>query len=75
MKVKTQEGVIEVSGKDLTVYVFCGNFDPYLGIEENELTIIKLPAPNEEYAWQRLKFLIGSARARHFHIEDMYQYD
>lgn len=59
----------------LTEYVFGANYDPLNGREEQELTTIKIPAPNETIAWDRLIKLVGDDNANHFRLDDFYPYE
>ncbi len=76
MKVAEGNKIIERTGKALTLYVFHANYDPIYKQEESELTTIEMPAPNEEYAWDRLAWLLGSKdKVKHFRLDDYYPYE
>lgn len=66
---------VTYTDKELKLYTFNANFNPIYNIEETELTTIKIPAPNEKYAWDRLGWLLGSmSKAERFRLDDVEPY-
>lgn len=76
MKVANRNEIIELTGKELTLYIFHANYDPIYNEDESELTTIKIPAANESHAWDRLAWLLGSKdKICHFRLDDFYPYE
>ena len=76
MQVSEGNKIVEYSRNKLTLYVFHANYDPIYNQDEPELTTIKMPAPNETYAWDRLAWLLGSKdKVKNFRLDDFYPYE
>lgn len=66
---------VEYSEKELKRYTFHANLNPIFNCEEAELTTIQIAAPNEEHAWVRLSWLLGSpSKAEKFRLDDVEAY-
>lgn len=67
--------MVEYKDHQLKLYTFNANLNPIYNISETELTTVKIPAPNEEHAWNRLEWLLGSkSKVNNFRIDDIEPY-
>lgn len=66
---------VEYHEDQLQLYTFHANLNPIFNCEEAELTTIKLAAPNEKHAWDRLRWLLGSeSKAEKFRLDEVEKY-
>ena len=75
MLVARENRMVEIGEGELKLYTFNANFNPIYNIDEPHLTTIKMPAPDEKTAWERLAGLLGSmSKTERFRIDDIEKY-